>query len=136
MVRGSFRRTILRIFTVLSRVLGAFLRCFHETSKFLNLPRSTARKNNSHVIFSYFIRLTFARFSLFLQRNDSRFSHFCPARVVTISLRSEFCTAHRQGRGGCPRASLSMAFPYEGGGWIRSPKGEMAHSDALIQRGS
>ncbi|KYM89444.1 hypothetical protein ALC53_02283, partial [Atta colombica] len=29
----------------------------------------------------------------------------------------------------------SMAFPYEGGGWIRTPKGEMAHSDALIQRG-
>jgi len=30
----------------------------------------------------------------------------------------------------------SMAFSYEGGGWIRTPKGEMAHSDALIQRGS
>lgn len=68
---------------------------------------------------------------------SSRFLHFCPAQasvVVTISLRSEFCTAHREGKRGCPRASLSMAFPYEGGGWIRTPKGEMAHSDALIQR--
>lgn len=65
------------------------------------------------------------------------FLHFCSTQasvVVTISLRSEFCTAHREGKRGCPRASLSMAFSYEGGGWIRTPKGEMAHSDALIQR--
>lgn len=69
--------------------------------------------------------------------HDSRFLHFCSTQtsvVVTISLRSEFCTAHREGKRGCPRASLSMAFSYEGGGWIRTPKGEMAHSDALIQR--
>lgn len=88
-------------------------------------------KNVSHQDFAIEVATSYV--------NDSRFLHFCSvwaSVVVTISLRSEFCTAHREGKRGCPRASLSMAFLfYEGGGWIRTPKGEMAHSDALIQHG-
>lgn len=90
-------------------------------------------------VFDRILKIRLYDLPVFLHRfmHDSRFLHFCSAQtsvVVTISLRSEFCTAHREGKRGCPRASLSMAFSYEGGGWIRTPKGEMAHSDALIQR--
>lgn len=138
------------------------LRRFDTTSKFRNLFTRRGGKGGHFSAVSFYVlhprvistayRVPTILQDFFLQRlrqsskRSSRISRgsqrltipeFLPGAgiVITISLRSEFCTAHREGERGCPRASLSMAFPYEGGGWIRTPKGEMAHSDALIQRG-